>query len=90
MPDSSNATGVLNALMAGIAIDEFEKRLKQLDSDEQQTVLCTACYLMPEVRANCEQRADEIAEILRRNSRCYSQRRFRCNRAEVSAAGQKC
>lgn len=86
MPNLGSATSVLNALMAGIAIDEFEKGLKQLDSDEQQTVLCTACFLMPEVRANCEQRADEIVEILKRNSRCFSRGVLRCTQTESCAA----
>lgn len=83
MTDLSRATSVLNALMAGSPAEEVERDLEQLDPDERQTLLCTACYLMNEVRVNCEQRAEEIAAILRRNSRCYPHGSSKCDQAEV-------
>lgn len=71
MPDGTTTTDVLEALLAGASVEELEAQLDTLAAEERQTVLCTACYVLDEVRANCVERADEIAEFLQRNCRYF-------------------
>lgn len=79
MSDPVAATQVLEDLMAGIAADEIETRLHALSSTERQTVLCTACYLLDEVKANCIERGDEIVKTLRKNCPLYRSKNNRCD-----------
>jgi hypothetical protein len=78
MSDLTTAEAVLDALLAGTPIDELEPHLQQLASQERQTVLCTACFILDEVRANCPERADEIVEILERDCGSYCSGKKTC------------
>jgi len=62
---------ILDALLSGAAGEELESQLQQLEPPERQTVLCTACYMLDEVKATCVERAYEIAQILETNCRFF-------------------
>jgi len=71
MPDLTTPTGVLDELMAGTPVEEVEPHLQRLVADDRQTVLCTVCFILDDVRKNCPERADDITEILKRDCRFY-------------------
>lgn len=71
MSDLITATDVLEVLLAGAPVEELEAHLQQLEFQERQTALCTACYMLDEVKATCLERAEGIADILERNCRFF-------------------
>jgi len=68
----TSSRSVLNALMAGTAIQEVQNVLQGLRIGERYAVLCTACYRRDErVAADCLELAHEISELLTRNCPFY-------------------
>jgi len=71
MAEVVTCTKLFDALLAGTPAREIELRLQDLPSDDRLAFLCTACYLLDEVKANSMQYAQEIGQLLERNCRFY-------------------
>ena len=50
--------------MAGKPADEVDTKLQALSFAQSQMVLCTACYMMDDLKANCIERANQIGRTL--------------------------
>ncbi len=51
---------ILEQLISGASADEIRTLLGKLTAEDRQAVLCTACFLVPEIGANCR-RSSNIA-----------------------------
>ena len=72
MPKPATDQEVFELLLAGTSADEVQLYLDQLTAEDRQAVLCTACYLLDELAANCPERADEIGAVIAANCHmCY-------------------
>lgn len=49
----SSPESLFHVLLSGGTRDEIQPDLDRLSSDDRQTVLCSACYVVEEVAANC-------------------------------------
>jgi hypothetical protein len=64
MPSPLTDRELLETLLAGTSPTEIQPELDRLTAEDRQAVLCTACYLLDELTANCPQRADEIGAVI--------------------------
>jgi hypothetical protein len=71
MPNFVTAEDALEALVSGAGASEVQPSLDQLAATDLQAVLCTACFTMEEVAANCQEWADEIIEAVTLNCSFY-------------------
>jgi hypothetical protein len=71
MPAFVTVEEVLEALASGSSASEAQPLLNGLPITDRQAVLCTACFMMEEVAANCQQWADEISELITLNCSFY-------------------
>jgi len=71
MPDFANTQEVLEALASGTAASEIQLSLDRLSSTDRQAALCTLCFTMNEVAANCQNWADDIAKVITLNCSFY-------------------
>ena len=71
MPNFATAQEVLEALATGTAANEIQSSLDWLPSTDRQAVLCTVCFTVDEVAANCQDWADEIAKVITLNCSFY-------------------
>jgi len=67
MPKPLTDRELFEALLAGTSPNEIQAELDQLTAEDRQAVLCTACYLLDELAANCPERADEISAVILAN-----------------------
>ncbi|HTR35622.1 MAG TPA: hypothetical protein VMH80_06965 [Bryobacteraceae bacterium] len=59
---------ILDSLLAGAPADIVQARLHSLPTRaNRQAALCTACGILGEAAASCQERADEIANFLANN-----------------------
>lgn len=69
-PDMAKLLGdleIFEMLIRGVHADQVQARLDRLTAEDRQAVLCTACFLMPEIKATCPERAQEIADFIEAN-----------------------
>ena len=71
MPTLVTAEDVLEALVSGSTASETQPSPDRLPTTDRQAVLCTACFMMEEVAANCQEWADEISEVITLNCSFY-------------------
>ena len=71
MPEFAEDRKWLEDLFAGGDIAEMERCLKRFAVIDRQAILCTACHLRDEVKANCTQRGNQVDAILTANCRFY-------------------
>lgn len=62
---------VLEAFASGTAACDIQPFLDELPTTDRLAVLCTACFMIEEVSANCHEWADEISEVVTRNCSSY-------------------
>jgi len=67
MPKSLTDREMFETLLAGTSPNEIQPELDRLTVEDRQAVLCTACYLLDELAANCPERADEIGAVIAAN-----------------------
>ena len=71
MPVFANAQEVLEALASGTAASEIQPSLDRLPSTDRQAVLCTVCFTVEEIAANCQDWSDQIAKVITLNCSFY-------------------
>ena len=72
MPKPLTDRELFETLLAGASASEIQPELDQLTAEDRQAVLCTACYLLDELAANCPERADAIGAVIAANCHmCY-------------------
>jgi len=54
-------------LLGGASAEEIQILLGRLTAEDRQAILCTACYLVDEIDANCPERAEQIVAIIAAN-----------------------
>jgi hypothetical protein len=69
MPRPLKDREVFEILLAGSPPNEIQPELDRLTAEDRQAVLCTACYLLDELAADCPERADEIGSVIAANCR---------------------
>jgi hypothetical protein len=62
---------LFDELIAGGSSEELGPGLAELTPDARLAVLCTACFLVEEIAANCQERAANLGEIITANCRFY-------------------
>jgi hypothetical protein len=67
MPKPATDQEVFEILLAGTSADEVQLYLDQLTAEDRQAVLCTACYLLDELAANCHERSEDIGAFIAAN-----------------------
>lgn len=65
--------------MAGVPVEDVDTKLRKLDSDDRYAVVCTACYLHDEVKANSSEHAQLIAAFVERHCRKYARTKKHCD-----------
>ena len=72
MPKLLTDRELFESLLAGTSANDIQSELARLTVEARQAVLCTACYLLDELAANCPERADEIGAVIAANCHmCY-------------------
>jgi hypothetical protein len=71
MPRPLTGQELFETLLAGTFPNEIQAELDRLTAEDRQAVLCTACYLLDKLAANCPERANEIDAIIAANCRMY-------------------
>ena len=79
----SSAEDLFHFLLSGGTPDEIQPNLDRLPTDERQTVLCSACYVVDEVAANCKALASTISDTLSGNCLYYQKGLRRCGLVPV-------
>jgi hypothetical protein len=90
MPRPLTDREVFETLLAGSSPSEIQPELDQLTAEDRQAVLCTACYLLNELAADCPQRADEIVAVIAANclmNHCSGRRTLQRRLADLPPAG---
>jgi hypothetical protein len=83
MPSCPTPTDLFEILLAGGTRDEIQPDLDRLPTDERQTVLCSVCYVVDEVAANCKELASTISDTLSGNCLYYQNGLRRCGLVPV-------
>ena len=71
MPRPLTDRALFETLLAGAFPNEIQPELDRLTAEDRQAVLCTACYLLDELAANCPERANEIGAVIAANCLMY-------------------
>jgi hypothetical protein len=90
MPRPLTDREVFETLLAGSSPDEIQSELDQLTAEDRQAVLCTGCYLLDELAADCPGRADQIGAVITANCRmnhCSGRRARGRPLADLPSAG---
>jgi len=90
MPEPLTDREVFELLLAGTSADEVRLYLERLTAEDRQAVLCTACYLLDELAANCPERANEIGAVIAANclmNHCSGRRTHGRHLADLPSAG---
>jgi hypothetical protein len=64
MPNPLRDREIFEMLRSGAAADEVQNRLAQLTAEDRQAVLCTACFLVDEIKEEYPDRAGEILDFI--------------------------
>lgn len=78
MAEPITAKAVFDAIFAGTPAAEIEVLLQSLTEEERQVVVCTACYVLNEIAANCQQRAAEVSQVVALHCHRYAQLQETC------------
>jgi len=71
MPKPLTDRELFETLLAGASPNEIQPELDRLTAEDRQAVLCTACYLLDELGANCPERADDVGAVIAANCHMY-------------------
>ena len=83
MTPRPEARALFEVLLAGAAREEIQSDLDRLNKEDRQTVLCSACYVVDEVAANCKELASTISDTLSGNCLYYQNGLRRCGLVPV-------
>jgi hypothetical protein len=78
-----SAEDLFHVLLSGGTREEVQSDLDHLTKEDRQTVLCSACYVVDEVAANCKELASTISDTLNGNCLYYQNGLRRCGLVPV-------
>ena len=90
MPKPLTDRELFETLLAGTSQNEIQPELDRLTVEDRQAVLCTACFLLDEIAANCPERADNIGAFIAANClmyHCSGRRTYGRHLADLPSAG---